>query len=36
MVFIYIQGEIKVILKTENQEKKLLGVVPFDVAEYAN
>ena len=27
---------MKIILKTDNDEKKLLGVVPFDVAEYAN
>lgn len=27
---------MKIILKTDNDEKKLLGIVPFDVAEFAN
>lgn len=27
---------MKIIMKTSGGDKKLLGVVPFDVAEYAN
>ena len=30
------QGEMKIILKTSSGDKKLLGNVMFDVAEYAN
>jgi len=30
------KGEMKVILKTDNDEKKLLGIASFDVATYAN
>jgi hypothetical protein len=32
----FIQGEIKVILKSKSGDKKLLGFVNFDVASYAN